>query len=200
MNKSILEEWPEMRKKTNSTLIAFNPSTNMASNSYQLEQWFQSKNYPVSLVLRKDQYKDRVVDHLVVITTMLIMVTLLLIVVGGLGLITSMGINIVERSREMAIIRAIGITNRKLYVLTMTEGFITGLLSWMMALILSVPVSYYLGNKFFNIFFETTLNFSVSYKGIVLWLGIIVVFSAVAVLIPLRNAGKQSVAEGLSYE
>jgi len=172
----------------------------MASNSYQLEQWFQSKNYPVSLVLRKDQYKDRVVDHLVVITTMLIMVTLLLIVVGGLGLITSMGINIVERSREMAIIRAIGITNRKLYVLTMTEGFITGLLSWMMALILSVPVSYYLGNKFFNIFFETTLNFSVSYKGIVLWLGIIVVFSAVAVLIPLRNAGKQSVAEGLSYE
>jgi len=202
VSKSVLAEWPEMQGKMNNALIAFNSGKypDMATNSSQLEQWFQSKNYPTGLVFRKDQYKERVVDHLVVITSMLIMVTLLLIIVGGLGLITTMGINIVERLREMAILRAIGVTNTKLYSLTITEGFIIGLLSWGIALILSVPVSYYLGNKFFNIFFETTLNFNMSAIGIVLWLGIIVVFSAVAVLVPARNANQQSVAEGLSYE
>jgi len=158
------------------------------------------EKYPISLVFQKDNYKGRVIDHLVVITSMLIMVTLLLIIVGGLGLITTMGINIVERLRELAILRAIGVTNRKVYHLTMTEGFVIGIISWILSVILSIPVSYYLGNKFFTIFFETTLNFSISATGIVLWLAIIVSFSAVAVLIPARNATKQSVAEGLCYE
>jgi putative ABC transport system permease protein len=202
VNKSLLAEWPEMTGKTNSTLIAFNNTkhADIAGNSAELEQWFKSNNYPTTLVFRKDDYKARVIDHLVIITTMLIMVTLLLILVGGLGLITTIGINIVERQREMAILRAIGVTNGKLYKLIITEGFITGLLSWLLALIVSLPVSYYLGNKFFNIFFETTLNFNISWVGIALWLGIIVLFSAIAVIVPARNANKQSVSVGLSYE
>jgi putative ABC transport system permease protein len=201
VSKSLLAEWPQMKGKMNSTLIAFKSEyPDMASNSVKLEQWFQTKNYPVGLVFRKDQYKARVVDHLVIITTMLIMVTLLLIIVGGLGLITTMGINIVERIRELAILRAIGVTNRNLYRLTLTEGFIIGMLSWVLSVLVSIPVSMYLGNKFFNIFFETTLNFNISHNGIMIWLGIIIVFSSVAVLIPARNSNKQSVSEGLSYE
>jgi putative ABC transport system permease protein len=201
VSKSVLAQWPQMQGKTNSALISFegNP-TDISAYSDQLEQWIKAKNYPVSLVFRKDQYKERVVDHLVVITTMLIMVTFLLIVVGGLGLITTMGINIVERLRELSILRAIGVTNRKLYQLTLTEGFLIGLMSWAIAVVVSLPVSYYLGNKFFEIFFETTLNFDVSVVGILVWLAIIVVFSTVAVMVPGRNANKQSVAEGLSYE
>jgi putative ABC transport system permease protein len=200
VSKSVLEEWPQMIGKTNSVLIAFESQGDIAADSKKLEHWFASRNYPVNLVFRKDEYKERVVDHLVIITTMLIMVTLLLIIVGGLGLITTMGINIVERFRELAILRAIGVTNRKLYLLTITEGSIIGLLSWAAAVVLSIPLSYYLGNKFFNIFFETTLNFKVSYTGIFVWLGIIVLFSSIAVIIPARNAGKQSISEGLSYE
>jgi len=75
-----------------------------------------------------------------------------------------------------------------------------GLMSWAIAVVVSVPVSYYLGNKFFEIFFETTLNFDVSFTGISVWFAIIIVFRTVAVLIPARNATKQSVREGLSYE
>ena len=202
VSRSILDEWPEMKGKSNSILLAFKKSNNLdlTSNTKELEQWFKTKQYPVSIVFRKDLYEGRVIDHLVVITTMLIMVTLLLIVVGGLGLITTMGINIMERLRELAILRAIGVTNRDMYQLIVSEGFIIGALSWVIALVISFPLSYYIGNKFFNIFFETTLNFNVSIVGIVLWLGIIVVFSAVAVLVPVRSVNKKNVVDGLSYE
>jgi len=201
VNKSALAQWPTMREKTNSALISFEGSqTDISAYSAKLEQWFRAKNYPVSLVFRKDQNKERVVDHLVVITTMLIMVTILLIIVGGLGLITTIEINIVERARELSILRAIGVTNQKLYQLMLTEGFIIGLMSWVIAVVVSVPISYYLGNKFFEIFFETTLNFDVSFVGILAWFAIILVFSIVAVLIPARNANKRSIIEGLSYE
>jgi len=201
VSKSLLTQWPQMQGKTNSTLISFGGSnSDILEYSDKLEQWIKAKNYPVILVFRKDQYKERVVDHLVVITTMLIMVTFLLIIVGGLGLITTMGINIVERLRELSILRAIGVNNRKLYQLTLTEGFLIGLMSWTIAVVVSIPVSYYLGNKFFEIFFETTLNFDVSFAGILVWLAIIVVFSTVAVLIPARNTNKISIREGLCYE
>jgi putative ABC transport system permease protein len=201
LNRSVLAEWPEMLGKVNCALITYrSENKDMAINSSQLEQWFKDKKYPVSLVFRKDQYKDRVIDHLVIITTMLIMVSLLLIIVGGLGLITSMGINIVERLRELSVLRAIGVTNRNLYRITTTEGFVIGLLSWVFSVLLSIPVSMYLGNKFFTIFFETTLNFNVSATGIIVWLAIIIVFSAFAVLVPAKNSTCQSVAEGLSYE
>jgi putative ABC transport system permease protein len=201
VNRSLLNQWPEMKGKTNNVLLSFKDrGTDMSANSVKLEQWFKSKNYPVTMVFRKDEYKGRVIDHLVVITTMLIMVTLLLIIVGGLGLVTTMGINIVERFRELSILRAIGVNNRKIYRLTLTEGFIVGLLSWVLAVVVSMPVSYYLGNRFFEIFFETTLNFTVSCKGILIWLAIIIVFSTAAVLIPARNANRKSIREGLSYE
>jgi putative ABC transport system permease protein len=201
VSKSLLAQWPKMQGKTNCALISFEGNQpDISAHSFKLEQWFKTKNYPVNIVFRKDHYKERVIDHLVVITTMLIMVTLLLIIVGGLGLITTMGINIVERLRELSILRAIGVNNRKLYQLTLTEGFLIGLMSWTIAVVVSIPVSYYLGNKFFEIFFETTLNFDVSFTGILVWLAIIVVFSTVAVLIPARNANKQSIREGLSYE
>lgn len=201
VNRSTLDKWPEMSGKFNYTLIAYHPVySDMVVNSTRLEEWFKQTKYPVSMVFRKDQYKDRVIDHLVIITTMLIMVSLLLIIVGGLGLITSMGINIVERLRELSILRAIGVTNSRLYRITITEGFIVGLLSWIFSVILSVPVSLYLGNKFFTIFFETTLNFTISPVGIAAWLGIIVVFSTIAVLVPARNSTRLSVAEGLNYE
>jgi len=201
VSKSVLDETPGMQGKTNNVLIAYRPeNTDMTANSSKFELWMQSKKYPVSLLFQKDNYKGRVIDHLVVITSMLIMVTFLLIIVGGLGLITTMGINIVERLRELAILRAIGVTNRKVYYLTMTEGFVIGIISWILSVILSIPTSYYLGNKFFKIFFETTLNFNISVIGIALWLAIIVVFSSVAVLVPARNTIKQSVAQGLSYE
>lgn len=201
VNKPVLSEWIRMKGKTNSALIAFKCNqSDISAYSVKMEQWFKEKSIPVSLVFRKDQYKDRVVDHLVVITTMLIMVALLLIIVGGLGLITTMGINIVERIRELSVLRAIGVNSKKLYQLILTEGFLIGIMSWAMAAVISVPVSYYLGNKLFEIFFETTLNFNISFTGLFVWLAIIVVFSSVAVLIPARNANKISIREGLSYE
>lgn len=201
VSKTVLSQWPSMPGKTNSALIAFEgKQADISAYSIKLEQWVKARKYPVCLVFRKDQYKERVIDHLVLMTTMLIMVTLLLIIVGGLGLITTMGINIIERLRELSILRAIGVSNQKLYQLILTEGFIIGLMSWIIAVVVSVPVSYYLGNKFFNIFFETTLNFKASLTGILVWLAIIIVFSTVAVLIPARRANKQSIREGLSYE
>jgi putative ABC transport system permease protein len=165
-----------------------------------IERQFDSEGIDVKMVYQKLEYKVRMVDHLVVITSMLIMMTLLIILVGGLGIVTTMGINIIERKREIGILRAIGTGNRLLYRILMYEGITTGLIAWVCSAILALPMSYYLGNFFFSIFFETTINFTVSPVGIVAWFFINLIFSSVAVLIPARNAARMSVASALVYE
>lgn len=168
--------------------------------STSLEQTLAKNKINVNLLYRKDTYKKAVVEHLVVIMTMLIMMTFLLLLVGGLGLATTMSINVVERKRELGILRAIGVTDTKMYKLLLFEGVTIAMISWFFATILSMPLSYFLGNKFFTIFFETTLNFAVSPTGILFWLLISVIFSFLAVMFPTRNISKMNAGELIAYE
>jgi putative ABC transport system permease protein len=168
--------------------------------STKLENKLSEDEINVKVFYRKDTYKKAVVEHLVIIMTMLIMMTFLLLIVGGLGLATTMSINVVERKRELGILRAIGVTDKKMYRLLLFEGITFGLISWVFAALIAMPLSYFLGNKFFTIFFETTLSFSVSPSGIIYWLLISIVFSFFAVLFPARNISKMNACELIAYE
>lgn len=171
-----------------------------AEYSTNLEQGLADNGISISTIYRKDTYKKAVAEHLVVIMTMLILMTVLLLIVGGLGLATTMSINVVERKRESGILRSIGVTDKKMYELLLFEGITIGLISWFCATILSVPLSFYLGNKFFTLFFDTTLNFSLSYLGILFWLLIALVFSFLAVIFPAKNISKMNASELIAYE
>jgi putative ABC transport system permease protein len=175
-------------------------ASGIAALSRAVENRFRSERIDVRMMYEKLGFKARMVDHLAVITSMLIMMTVLIILVGGLGIITTMGINMVERKRETGVLRAIGTTNGALYRIVTYEGLMNAFISWVCAVLLALPVSYYLGNMFFRIFFETTINFSVSPVGIIAWFFIDIAFSVLAVYLPARTATRMSVAETLAYE
>ena len=50
--------------------------------------------------------------------------------VGGLGLMTTMSLNVLERRREMGVLRAIGATPAMVWRLVVAEGAFVALLSW----------------------------------------------------------------------
>jgi putative ABC transport system permease protein len=172
----------------------------VAAVSRATENRLETEGIDVRMMYEKLGFKARMVDHLAVITSMLIMMTLLIILVGGLGIVTTMGINMVERRREMGILRALGTTDRALFRIVSCEGLTNAFISWVCASLLALPVSYYLGNMFFRIFFETTINFTVSPIGIVAWFFIDVAFSIVAIYFPARAVTKTSVSATLAYE
>jgi putative ABC transport system permease protein len=59
-------------------------------------------------------------------------------VVGGLGLASTMSINVVERGREIGVMRATGATSLAVAGIFICEGVLVGVLSWLLA----VPISY----------------------------------------------------------
>lgn len=180
--------------------VADNNAASIGKVNKKIEEALAENNIEVKMLISKEEYKHLVVEHLAIIIAMLITMTILVIIVGGLGIITTMGINIMERNREIGILRAIGITNSSLYKIIMYEGGVFGLLSWIFSIFLSIPASMYLGNGFFNIFFQSNMTFKISSIGIVIWLVINVVFCIIASLLPARKAASLSVNQALAYE
>jgi len=176
-----------------------NPSS-QAAVAKRIERDLADQGIQISSMIKIIDYQKALEDHLLIIATFLIVMSVLVIIVGGLGLATTISINTLERTREIGIMRAIGASPRSLTAIIVTEGIIIGLLSWMVAISLSWPLSKYISYKFGMIFFEAPLEFAASASGIMIWFAIVIVFAALASFYPSWKAIKMPVSAAISYE
>ena len=135
-----------------------------------------------------------------IITIFLMIMAVLLAVVGALGLTGTMGINVLERTREIGVMRAIGASSLHVGLVFVVEALCIGVLSWLIGLILALPVAAFLSNRVGVLFLEAPLSFSFSFLGAGIWLVLSVVLSVAASLLPAWNAARLSVRDVLSYE
>ena len=130
----------------------------------------------------------------------LLVMASLIALVGGLGLMSTMGMNVIERTREIGVIRAIGASDGSVLQLVIVEGMLIGVLSWILGAILAVPIGMLLGYAVGMAFLFSPLPFLFSMDGFLVWLVIVLVLSALASFVPARNASRLTVREVLSYE
>ena len=120
--------------------------------------------------------------------------------VGGIGLMGTMSINVLERRREIGVMRATGATSLAVAAIFVLEGVLLGVLSWLFAVPLSYPgarlFSDIVGDSLMHIPFE----FVYSVGGMLLWLIVVVILSTLASLLPALQATRVSVREALAYE
>ena len=83
---------------------------------------------------------------------------------------TTMSMNVLERTREIGILRAIGASNGAVRRLVMTEGMLIGAISWALAVILSFPLTLVLNVGVGAALFQMPLNFTFSWNGVIYWL------------------------------
>jgi len=124
----------------------------------------------------------------------------LLAVVGGLGLMGTMSINVLERSREIGVMRAIGASDGAVIQVFLVEGLLIGLLSWAAGTLLSLPISRLLSDVVGNAFMRHPLTYTFSPQGAALWLGVVVVLAGLASFFPAFRASRLTVREVLAYE
>jgi putative ABC transport system permease protein len=134
------------------------------------------------------------------IVALLLVMAVLLALVGGLGLMGTMSINVLERTREIGVLRAIGAPNRGVAQVFIVEGVFIGLLSWLAGALLAVPMSQGLNQGLGQALMGSALTYSYSFTGLWTWLVVVIVLSALASFIPARNASQLTVREVLAYE
>ena len=139
-------------------------------------------------------------DHLVIIKSALIFAALLVVLVGGLGLATTLSLNVVERTREIGILSAIGATPRTIARDVVFEGMVMAILSWGVAVAAAIPITFALDAATGRMFIRTPLDFFLSPIAIAAWLLLVLILAAMSSFFPARRSARMAVREALAYE
>jgi putative ABC transport system permease protein len=84
--------------------------------------------------------------------------------------------------------------------LVIVEGVTIGLISFFLGGVLSLPITSLLSNVIILSIFNSPATFIVTAQGFGIWLGLVLVLSTGASLLPARNATQLTIREVLAYE
>jgi putative ABC transport system permease protein len=139
-----------------------------------------------------------IVGHVEVPVTMLVSAAVLLAAIGGLGLASMMTIAVVERTREIGVMKAIGAVPGVIVRMIVAEGLFVAGISWIVSIVAALPLILgidQLGASMFGM----PLPFMVSLPAVAIWLGLVVIISLVASAVPARRASLLIVRQALAY-
>ena len=80
------------------------------------------------------------------------------------------------------------------------EGLVIGLITWVLAIGLSFPISAVLLTIIGKAILGSAMNLNFTPLGILLWLAVVIVLSIFASIMPARNAARLTINEVLAYE
>jgi len=133
------------------------------------------------------------------ITSMLLGLAVLIASVGAIGLSGTLAIGVLQRTREIGVLRAIGASSASIFKLFMLEGFFHGLMAW----IISIPIAYFLAEplarKLGEIMLGIQLDFSFSFISVSIWLALVSILVLLASYLPARHATQIVVRSSLNY-
>lgn len=135
-------------------------------------------------------------EHLVMIYNFLIVMSCIIGGVGGLGLMTTMSLNVLERRREMGVLRAIGASTMLVWLVVVTEAAAIALMSWALAAIAAWPLSRSLG-QLLAARLKNGLDFSFDLTGLWVWLFVVMALSLTASFVPAWRASHASVRDAI---
>ena len=163
-----------------------------------LERAFERRGIEVSALQEMLDVRKSILDHLVIIMAVLTFAATIVVFVGALGLTSTLALNVLQRTREIGILGAIGARPGTLARQVWAEALLIGLLSWVAGMILAVPISWALETACGQIFFKTPLDFYLSPQAALLWLALVVLLASLSSLMPARRAARLTVREALS--
>lgn len=166
----------------------------------RLRSALAARGIAVASSVRLAESRRSTEDHLLMVVDFLGAMAWLMLLVGGLGLGSTMAIAVLERTRELGVLRAIGARDGAILALVQAEGLTIGLLSWALALPLSVPMSLLLGEAFGRIMLPVPSRPFPDATAVGIWLALVLVVSTVASAWPAWLAVRVPAARALSYE
>ena len=165
-----------------------------------LEARFKQAGIPVGQLTLGEEWRKGQAATLDVFVYFLLVMAAMIAVVGGLGLTGTMSMNVLERTREIGVLRAIGASNGSVMRVVLVEGLLIGLISWVLAILLSFPVTLALDSGVGAAMFKSPLKFAFGWSGLVNWLAGVLVLAVLASIIPALRAVRLTVRDVLAYE
>ncbi|MCB0192198.1 MAG: ABC transporter permease [Anaerolineae bacterium] len=170
-----------------------------AALTVKLKEMFEHRNWEVEDTQTIAEDRSFFDNFFVQYLGMLFALAFIMAIVGGIGLTGALSISVVERTKEIGVMRAIGAKTPVLMLMFILEGVLQGLVSWAIAVPLSFLLSRPLANIVGHAMFDISLDYVYDGQAVLLWLVMVVVIATLASIMPARSAVSISVRESLAY-
>jgi putative ABC transport system permease protein len=152
---------------------------------------------PRPVFRNQSSFSDRVAQTMVGINGVMSLTSLLMAAVGGIGLLTVMSVNVLERQREIGVMRSVGATSQAIAGQLLLEGLLIGLAAWGGGL----PLSYLLSRILIALMpFSDVISFHYTWLAPVIGLAGMMLVTTLATLYPASLASRKTVSEILRYK
>jgi putative ABC transport system permease protein len=145
------------------------------------------------------EFRKSLEEHFAVVCDVMRMVALAAALVGAISLGASVSLNVLERAREIGVMRALGARPRAVTAIFLLEGGVIALLSGLLAVVASIVLSRGMNQMAARDLLHVAVPLHISASGLaVLGSGLLVVLAAV--WLSLRRMLRISVRDALAYE
>ncbi len=163
------------------------------------ETRLEDAGYRVASTRTQAELGESIANEMGILVAFLVIMAVLLAAVGVIGLTGTMSINVIESTREIGVMRAIGARHGSIYQIFITEGLVVGFLAWALGAAAAYPMSYGLTSLLSGAI-GLPLSYTFSWTGLASWLGIIAGISILASVVPAFRASQVSVRDAIAYE
>jgi putative ABC transport system permease protein len=166
----------------------------------ELNALYEARGIQIPYVQTGTEFHETVTAVTDIVIYFMMVMAVLIALVGGLGLMSTMSINVLERTREIGVMRAIGASNGDIQGIVVVEGLVIGLVSWALSILASIPVT---GVLTYGVGISTLgapLPPVFDMRGITVWLLFTVVLTLVSSALPARAASRLTIRDILAYE
>ena len=170
------------------------------SATLELDRLFRDEGFRVRKVEAGAVTTRMITDYIGILTAILLIMAVLTAIVGSIGLAGTLSMNVMERTREIGVMRAIGAYNQIVMRLVVIEGVLISLISYFFGAVLAFPITAMLSDVVSLAIFNSPAEFAFTFQGFAIWLGLVLLLSVVASIIPARSASRMTIREVLSYE
>ena len=179
--------------------VASDPATQQRVAT-TLRDALEQAGVSVAVAQTRAEEREQAATLVNIIISFLLTMAILLATVGGLGLAGTLSLNIIERTREIGVMRAIGASNTALNHIVMSEGVAISVASAMIGTLLAMPLGYLFSNAVGLAFLNIPLNDHFALDSAALWMVASVAIGIVASLLPARAATGLTVRDALAYD
>jgi putative ABC transport system permease protein len=166
----------------------------------RLKERFDAAGMRVTSAGTTGEIRETIEYQFNLIIILLAVMAVLIALVGGLGLMGTMSINVLERTREIGVMRAVGASDGSVLRIVLVEGILVGIISWLIGAALAYPMGQILSNIVGVSLLESPLSYRFSVNGMIGWLVAVLVIASLASFLPAWNASRLSVRQILAYE